>query len=112
MLTNLLSDTINEEKDPDRKLFTIIMIIAVSVLFSILINVLFGNSNDCKKDVKILQDQIEMMQERMNEGTVRDSRIIDSLKDEKYNDRLNFYIEKDKYSKQLDSLIEKLQKIK
>ena len=100
-----LPKALGEIKNPERRVFYIIMIIAVSVLFSILINVLFSNSKDYKGKNEELQKQI-------NETVKKDSKIIDSLKDEIFNVRLEGYIQKDNYSKQLDSISLKLQKIK
>lgn len=105
MLNNLLTKTLQDEKDPDRRLFNIVMIIAVTVLFSMLYNQFRGNNNDCKENNVELQKQL-------NEMVKRDSRTIDSLKDKYYDDKLNFYIQKDNYSRQLDSLIDKLQEMK
>lgn len=105
MLKTQLLTTLKDIKNPERRLFFIVSIIAISVLFSILINVLFSNSKDYK-------GRSEELQKELNETVKIDNKIIDSLKDKNFNDKLNFYIEKDKYSKQLDSLIDKLQKIK
>lgn len=105
MLKTQLQSTLKDIKNPERRLFFIVAIIAISVLFAILINVLFSNGNECKKRNKELEAA-------MNEIVRHDSKIIDSLKDKNFNDKLNFYIEKEAYSKQLDSLIDKLEKIK
>lgn len=105
MLTNLLSKTLKDEEDPDRRLFNIIMIIAVSVLFSILINVLFSNSKDYKGKSEDLQKQLD-------DTKKGDAKTIDSLKDEIFTVKLDGYVQKDKFSKQLDSINDKLQKIR
>jgi len=105
MLRSQLQSTLKDIKNPERRLFYLVSIIAISVLFSILINVLSTSSNNYK-------GKNEQLQNELNETVTRDNKIIDSLKDKIFNDKLNYYIEKDNYSKQLDSLINKLQKIK
>lgn len=105
MLQTLLPKTLKDVKNPVIRLFFIVTLIAISVLFSLLINILFSNSNDYKAKSVDLEAKLDKV-------TRTDQKTIDSLKDASFNDHLNFYIEKDRYSKQLDSLIEKISKIK
>lgn len=108
MLNNLLSKTLKEEKDPDKRMWQIVLLITVPVLFWITMNALSDNNKDCKQENRALRKEIAALKEDKK----RDDKIKDSLKDANYSDRLNFYIEKEKYSKQIDSLIINLQKIK
>ena len=90
-------------KNPERRTFYIIMIISVSVLFAMLIKVLSSDSSDCKTK--------SATQERIFEEVVRVKQgKNDSLQQVIFNITLQSVIDKDRFSKQLDSIIEKQQK--
>ena len=105
---NLLFKTLGDEKDPDKRMWQIILIVTVPVLFWMVINGLSGNNKDCKaeiNDLKLKVDRQEVEIRGLRKNT-------DSLTIVIFDDRLDFIVEKDKYSKQLDSISFKIQKIK
>lgn len=97
-----------EEKNPDFRFWKIIMIIIVPILFWMVISGYSGKNTDNKKEIEDLKlENASLKRERKD-----NYKTIDSLKDAIFNVKLDGYIEKDRYAKEINSINVKLKNIK